>query len=168
LAESEASVLAQDAGLYKVFGEGTDHTSDVADLAKWIVNEVPRVIEDQSMEALLFGGREVARLVELVSAGTVSGRAAKDVLAVLAAEGGDPDAVIETRGLGRVSDVSTLKPMVTRLIEANPAQAQGYRDGKTGLMGFFVGQVMKETKGAADPEVTKGLLREALSGSGQE
>jgi len=73
--------------------------------------------------------------------------------------------VIETKGLGRVSDVPTLQPMVARLIEANPAQAQGYRDGKTGLMGFFVGQVMKETKGAADPEVTQDLLREALSGS---
>ena len=168
LAESEASVLAQDAGLFELFGEGSERTADAADLAKWIVNEVPRVLEDRPIDALLFGGRELARLVELVSTGTVSGRAAKDVLVVLAEEGGDPDAVIETRGLGRVSDVSTLQPMVARLVEANPNQVQGYREGKTGLMGFFVGQVMKETKGAADPKVTQDLLREALSGSGQE
>ena len=169
LAESEASVLAQDAGLLELFREGSGHTPDDAGLAKWIVNEVPRVLEVGPMDALPFGGRELARLVELVSRGDVSGRAARDVLAVLAQEGGDPDAVIGARGLGRVSDASTLQPLVVRLVEANPTQAQGYRDGKTGLMGFFVGQVMKETNGAADPEVTQDLLREALlEASGEE
>jgi len=76
--------------------------------------------------------------------------------------------VIEARGLGRVSDTSTLQPVIARLIEANPTQAQGYRDGKTGLMGFFVGQVMKETNGAADPEVTQDLVLEALMGGSEE
>ena len=166
LAESEASVLAQDAGLLALFEEGSKHTTDEAGLAKWIVNEVPRVLEDRPADTLLFGGRELARLVELVSKGEVSGRAAKDVLAVLAEQGGDPEAVIELRGLGRVSDASTLEPMIARLVEANPTQAQGYRDGKTGLMGFFVGQVMKETNGAADPEVTQSLLRDALTEPG--
>ena len=164
LAESEASVLAQDLGLFELFRDGSEHTADEAGLAKWIVNEVPRVLEDRQIDSLLFGGRELSRLVELVSGGEVSGRAARDVLAVLAEEGGDPDAVVEARGLGRVSDASTLKPLVARLVEANPAQAQGYRDGKKGLMGFFIGQVMKETNGAADPEVTQNLLREALTG----
>ena len=168
LAESEASVLAQDAGLFGLFSDGSEHAADDDALAKWIVNELPRVLENRPVEALLFGGRELARLVDLVSRSEVSGRAARDVLAVLAEEGGDPDTVIEERGLGRVSDSSTLQPMVARLIEANPAQAQGYRDGKTGLMGFFVGQVMKETNGAADPEVTQSLLREALIGEGAD
>jgi len=168
LAESEASVLAQDVGLLALFEEGSKHTADEAGLAKWTVNEVPRVLEDRPVDALLFGGRELARLVELVSKGEISGRAAKDVLAVLAEQGGDPEAVIESRGLGRVSDASTLEPMIARLVEANPTQAQSYRDGQTGLMGFFVGQVMKETNGAADPEVTQSLLREALMGPGRD
>ena len=166
LAESEASVLAQDGGLFELFRDGSEHTADGAGLAMWIVNEVPRVLEDRPIDTLLFGGRELARLVELVSGGEVSGRAARDVLAVLAEEGGDPDAVIEARGLGRVSDASTLEPIVARLVEANPAQAQSFRDGKKSLMGFFVGQVMKETNGAADPEVTQNLLREALTQPG--
>jgi len=168
LAESEASVLAQDVGLFALFGEGSEHTADECGLAKWIVNEVPRVLEDRPIDALLFGGRELARLVELVSGGEVSGRAARDVLVVLAEEGGDPDTVIEARGLGRVSDTSTLQPVVARLVEANPAQAQSYRDGKKRLMGFFVGQVMKETHGTADPEITKNLLREALTPPGEK
>ncbi len=168
MAESEASVLAQDVALFGLFDEGSKHTADATGLAKWVVNEVPRVLENRPADALLFGGRELARLVELVSKGEVSGRAARDVLAVLAEEGGDPDAVVEARGLGRVSDASTLQPLVARLVEAHPTEAQGYRDGKTGLLGFFVGQVMKETNGAADPEVTQNLLREALTGSGEE
>ncbi len=168
LPTSEASVLAQDAGLFKLFQDGLEYTVDNSELAKWIVNEVPRVLEDRPIDELLFGGRELARLLELVSKGEVSGRAARDVLAVLAKEGGNPDAVMKARGWGRVSDASTLQPMIARLIEANPARAQGYRDGKTGLMGFFVGLVMKETNGAADPEVTQNLLREALTGGGEE
>ncbi len=167
LATNEASVLAQDTGLFELFHEGLEYTVDHSGLAKWIVNEVPRVLEGRPVDALPFGGLELARLLELVSKGEVSGRAARDVLVVLAEEGGDPDTVIEARGWGRVSDASTLEPVIARLIEANPAQAQGYRDGKTGLMGFFVGQVMKETDGAADPEVTQSLLRAALVGEGK-
>jgi len=167
LATNEASVLAQDAGLFKLFHEGLEYTVDHSGLAKWIVNEVPRVLEGRPVDTLPFGGLELARLLELVSKGEVSGRAARDVLVVLAEEGGDPDAVIEAKGWGRVSDASTLEPVIARLIAANPAQAQGYRDGKTGLMGFFVGQVMKETDGAADPEVTQSLLRAALVGEGK-
>tara|TARA_B100000749_G_C18239741_1_gene387825 strand:- start:137 stop:640 length:504 start_codon:yes stop_codon:yes gene_type:complete len=167
LATNEASVLAQDTGLFELFHEGLEYTVDHSGLAKWIVNEVPRVLEGRPVDTLPFGGLELARLLELVSKGEVSGRAARDVLVVLAEEGGDPDTVIEARGWGRVSDASTLEPVIARLIEANPAQAQGYRDGKTGLMGFFVGQVMKETDGAADPEVTQSLLRAALVGEGK-
>ena len=168
LAPSEASVLAQDDGLLELFHQGLEYTVDNSGLAKWIVNEVPRVLEDRPIDKLLFGGRELARLLELVSKGEVSGRAARDVLAVLAEEGGNPDAVIEARGWGRVSDASTLRPLIARLIEANPAQAQDYRDGKTGLIGFFVGLVMGETNGAADPEITQNLLREALTGGEEE
>jgi glutaminyl-tRNA synthetase len=160
--------LAQDAGLAELFHDGSEYIVDDSGLAKWIVNEVPRVLADRPIDALPFGGREIARLVELVSKGEISGRAARDVLAVLAEEGGDPDAVIEARGLRKVSDTSTLQPVIARLIEANPAQAQDYRDGKTGLMGFFVGEVMKETNGAADPEVTQDLVREALVGGREE
>ena len=168
LATSEASVLAQDAGLLELFHQGLEYTVDNNGLAKWIVNEVPRVLGDRPIDELLLGGRELARLLELVSKGEVSGRTARDVLAVLAKEGGNPDAVIEARGWVRVSDASTLQPLIARLIEANPAQAQGYRDGKTGLIGFFVGLVMGETNGAADPEVTQNLVREALIGGEEE
>ena len=86
----EASVLAQDDELMDLFRVGSPHVGDAAALAKWVVNEVPRVSEGRSVDELPFGGAELGRLVDLVSSGVVSGRAAKDVLGVLAAEGRGP------------------------------------------------------------------------------
>ena len=162
LAEAEASVLAQDDELMDLFRVGSPHVGDAAALAKWVVNEVPRVREGRSVDELPFGGAELGRLVDLVSSGVVSGRAAKDVLAVLAAEGGDPADVIEERGLGRVSDSDVLGPAVAAAMERNPDKVEAYRGGKTGLLGFFVGQVLSDTRGAADPEVAQQMLRDAL------
>ena len=162
LSEAEASVLAIDPELAALFREASEHTGDSATLAKWVVNEVPRIRMDRPVAELSFAGAELGRLVELVSSGAVSGRAAREVLAIIASEGGDPDVVIEERGLGQVSDASALEPVVAGVLGRNPDKVEAYRNGKTGLLGFFVGQVMSETKGAADPELTQRLLREAL------
>ena len=165
LPEAEASIMAQDAELLALFRTASEHTGDSRVLAKWVVNEVPRVREDRPVADLPFGGAELGRLVELVSSGAVSGRAAKEVLSVIASKGGDPDAVIDERGLGQVSDASALEPVVADVMERNPDKVEAYRNGKTGLLGFFVGQVMSETKGAADPELTQRMLRDTLDGS---
>ncbi len=168
LSESASAILAQDSELLELYRAGEPHTSGVTDLASWVVNEVPRVREGRSVAELRFGGRELAELVNLVSSSTVSGRAAKEVLAVLASEGGEPADVVTERGLGQVSDTQALEPIVTRLLEANPEEAEAYRKGKKGLMGFFVGQVMKETGGAADPGLTRKLLEDALGDAATE
>ena len=165
LSEAEASVVTQDAELLTLFRTASEHTGDSVALAKWVVNEVPRVRAGRPVADLPFGGAELGRLVELVSSGAVSGRAAKEVLAVIATEGGDPDSVIEERGLAQVSDASALEPVVAGVVERNPDKVEAYRNGKTGLLGFFVGQVMSETKGAADPALTQRLLRDTLDRS---
>ena len=163
LSEAEASVLAQNAELLELFRAATDHTGEPALLAKWVVNEVPRIREARPIADLPFGGAELGTLVDLVSSGAVSGRAAKDVLTILATEGGDPAGIIKERGLGQVRDASALGPLVAAVMERHPDKVEAYRSGKTGLLGFFVGQVMSETKGAADPELTQRMLREALA-----
>ena len=127
LAPSEASVLAQDDGLLELFHEGLEYTVDNSGLAKWIVNEVPPCPRGPGRSTSCFlGGRELARLLELVSEGEVSGRAARDVLAVLAEEGGSPDAVIEARGWGRVSDASTLQPLIARFDRSESGSGPGF------------------------------------------
>ncbi|MEE2669617.1 MAG: glutamine--tRNA ligase/YqeY domain fusion protein [Gemmatimonadota bacterium] len=162
LSKSTSAILAQDSELLKLYRAGEAYTSEVADLARWVINEVPRVREGRSVAELPFGGRELAELVELVSNQTISGRAAKEVLSVLASVGGSPADVVKERSLGQVSDAVILKPIVARILEANPEKVDAYRKGKKGLLGFFVGQVMTETNGAAAPDLTRRLLEEAL------
>ncbi len=104
----------------------------------------------------------LAALVAMVQAKQVTHGAAKDVLAALVADGGDPAAVVEQRGLAQISDSRELEAAVARALEANPEAAERVRDGNAKAIGPIVGAVMKETKGRADGgEVTR-LIRSAL------
>jgi Asp-tRNA(Asn)/Glu-tRNA(Gln) amidotransferase B subunit len=84
------------------------------------------------------------------------------VLAVLAKEGGDPASIVDQLGLRQVSGEAELEPFVRQVIDANANKVADYRGGRTGLMGFFIGQVMRATGGRANPEVARTLLERAL------
>ena len=104
----------------------------------------------------------VAELVELVEKGTISGKQAKEVFAEMAETGDAPGAIVEIKGMKQVSDSTQIEAIVDRVIEANPGQVADYRGGKTGLMGYFVGQVMRETGGQANPAVVNEVLGRKL------
>jgi aspartyl-tRNA(Asn)/glutamyl-tRNA(Gln) amidotransferase subunit B len=106
----------------------------------------------------------VAELVELVEDGTISSKQAKEVFAEMAETGDAPGAIVELRGMKQVSDTGAIEEVVDRVLAANPAQAAEYRDGKAGLLGFFVGQVMREMGGQANPAVVNQLLKSKLGG----
>ena len=106
----------------------------------------------------------IAKLVKLVEDGTVSTSSGKKVFALMIEERAEPEAVVETHGLGQISDTSELEAAVTRVISENPAQVEQYRGGKQQVLGFFIGQVMKATGGRANPQLVHELLRVALDG----
>jgi aspartyl-tRNA(Asn)/glutamyl-tRNA(Gln) amidotransferase subunit B len=106
----------------------------------------------------------VAELVEIVEDGTISSKQAKVVFAEMAATGDAPGAIIELKGMKQVSDTGAIEEVVDRVLAANPAEVEGYRGGKVGLMGFFVGQVMREMRGQANPQVVNEVLRDKLGG----
>ena len=106
----------------------------------------------------------IAELVALVEDGTISGKQAKDVFAEMAATGDAPGAIVELKGMKQVSDTGAIEEVVDRVIAANPGQVEAYRGGKTGLMGFFVGQVMREMGGQANPKVVNEVLARKLGG----
>jgi glutaminyl-tRNA synthetase len=162
LGEQEASVLVQDAPLAALFAATHAAFPDAGTVAKWVVNQVPRVAEGRAVEALPFGGDELAQLLFLIDAGEISGRTGREVLEVLAAEGGSPRAIVEARGLGLIADSGELATLVDGLIAENPDKVAAYRGGKTGLMGFFVGQAMRVSGGKADPKVLQKLLADRL------
>ncbi|HEU4558307.1 MAG TPA: glutamine--tRNA ligase/YqeY domain fusion protein [Longimicrobium sp.] len=133
--------------------------------ANWMIHELPREIGSRTIDNLPFSGRELGELAVLVEDGTLSTAAARQVLGVMANEGGHPRDIVERLGLRQVSDESAIAPAVDEVIAANAAKADEYRGGKTGLLGFFVGQVMRKTGGKANPELVNRLVRERLGGS---
>jgi Asp-tRNA(Asn)/Glu-tRNA(Gln) amidotransferase B subunit len=98
----------------------------------------------------------------MVEEGTLSATAAKTLLGELVRDGGSPRALVAARGLAQVSDEQALGEAVAQVVEREPANASAYREGRSGLLGWFVGQVMKETGGRANPQLVQRLLRERL------
>ena len=106
----------------------------------------------------------LAELLALKADGTISGSVAKDVLARMVETGKKAAEIVAEEGLAQVSDASALEAEVEAVIDAHPSEVAAFRAGKQGLIGFFVGQVMKRTGGQANPQVVNQLLREKLAG----
>ncbi|MCS6900986.1 MAG: Asp-tRNA(Asn)/Glu-tRNA(Gln) amidotransferase subunit GatB [Myxococcales bacterium] len=107
---------------------------------------------------------QVAELLRLVDDGTISGKQAKEVYAALVGTNASPEHVVKARGLGVLRDEAALEALCRTILDANPKQVAAYRGGKTALLGFFVGAVMKETKGSASPTLVNAILTRLLTG----
>lgn len=164
LSEGDARVLAQDAGLLAFFTATAAESGDAAAAANWVVNDVRAVAKEHPLATLRLDGVGVGRIIKLVASGTISTRIARDVLVVMVADGGDPKAIVDARGWAQVSDEDALATTIAAVLAANPGQVAAYRGGKTQLKGFFVGQVMRATRGRANPGLVQRLLGEQLEG----
>lgn len=156
----EAAVLVRDDTL-RAFFEEAIAVSDSALLANWVVGEVARTRSAEGDFGVT--PESLSELVTLIDDGTLSTRLAKEVFAEMVESGRPARDIVSKRGLEQVSDTDALLPLVDALIARNLEKAEAYRGGKTGLLGFFVGQLMKETKGQANPQVAQELIRQKLS-----
>jgi glutaminyl-tRNA synthetase len=164
LAEDDADLLTGSLELSEFFERALEEAGvgGAAALANWAVNDLSRELKERSLDELPLTPAALAALVTLLEEGAVSQPVAKELFAELVAKGGDPRELVRERGLEKVSDAALLEPLVDRLLEAWPGKVEEYRQGKTGLLGFFIGQIMKETKGRADPGAVQDLLRRRL------
>ena len=124
------------------------------------VNRLASIARD-----LVVPPREIARLVALVARGTISNRQANDVLAEMESSGRGAEAVVAALGLRQESDESALRAILEKVVAGNEAQAAKLRAGKSGVRGFFVGAVMRETSGQANPAVVNRILDEMFGGN---
>jgi glutaminyl-tRNA synthetase len=159
LSEEDADVLTGSVELADFFEETAART-EVAAAARWVINEVLRVVKDQPLSALPFGPAELATLVEWVEQGRISATAGKEVFAELAEKGGDPAELAQ--GREQIGDLGALGTAIDGVIQAFPEQVARYKGGNQGLLGFLMGQVMKATGGRAEPAIAKALLVEKL------
>jgi len=162
LSDDDAEIITRDAAIATFFEQATDHTNNVRALANWVTHEVAAESKGKALGDINLTPEALAEIVNLVDKGTISNAAARKVLAEVMESGNPPAFVVDTLGLRQVSNTDALLPLVEQVIANNPDKVAQYRSGKTGLLGFFTGQVMKESKGAADAKIVQALLQEAL------
>jgi glutaminyl-tRNA synthetase len=162
LGEDDADLLTGDASVAELFEAALEVHDDPREVANWVINDVSAYFNDGRADRLRFGGPELGVLVGLVDAGTISRTAGKEVLGVMAEEGGDPAVIVEARGLQQVTDSDAIESVVDEVLAAHPDKVAEYRGGREGLAGFFIGQVMRETGGTAAPEIVDEIVRAKL------
>jgi len=131
-------------------------------VARWIVNELPPALGGRGLADTPLTGSGLGALVAAVESGEITGQVAKDVFAEMVERGADPRQVIADRGLAQVNDEGAIAGMVDRVLADNAGKVEEYRAGKTALLGFFVGQVIKGSQGMANPRVVQDLVKARL------
>ena len=134
-------------------------------LAKILVGDISSILNKYAKEIIEtnFTPENISQLINLISDGTISGKIAKDVLEQIRSKNIDPNKYIREQGLIQISDEDAIEKIILEILEKNPEQVQSYNNGKDKLFGFFVGQVMKATKGKANPKSVTLILKRALS-----
>lgn len=169
LSKYDASVLTSSRELADYFEAvlaATDN-KDPKQCANWVIGDLSGALNKAGLEIIEspISAQQLASVLLRIQDDTISGKIAKQVFeAIWNGEGADADAVIESKGLKQVTDTGAIEAMIDEVIAANPAQLQQYRDGKEQLFGFFVGQVMKASKGKANPGQVNDILKQKLSG----
>ena len=158
----DAVIIAENGKLIPFFEDAVKAHDNPQGVANWLVNDLRRELPEGDPASLKFGAAELAELVELVDKEVINGRIAKEVLETMLETGKSPKTIVEEKGLEQVTDTSELEPIINALIEQNADKVKAYREGKTGLIGFFVGGVMRETGGKANPQLVKELLEAKL------
>ena len=161
----DASLISEDravAAYYETAAAG----QDAKIVANWMTVELFGALNKMGLDLAdsPVKPEQLGKLVARITDGTISGRIAKDVFALMLESGADPDQVIEEKGFKQVSDTGAIEAMIDAVLADNADKVAEYRGGKDKLFGFFVGQVMKASQGQANPGVVNGLLKQKLDG----
>ena len=165
LTEYDAAILTESRELAEYFEAALKKGAHPKKVANWIMTELLRELKGANISDCLVSPEQLGSLMGMVEQGTISGKIAKTVFADMLSDGKDPEVIVKEKNLLQVSDESELLAMVKSIIADNPGQAQDFRNGKTKLMGYFVGQLMQKTKGKANPKLANQLFTKELSGA---
>ena len=167
LGVKEADILTADRAVADYFDALVDAVGGAMPakkVANWVMGDLFRLINEsgQAMDAILVTPEKFAQLLKLVAARTINANTASQVLKTMFRTGEEASAIVEREGLAQVSDVAALEGLVDRLLAEHPDEVARYKAGKTQLFGWFVGQVMRQTRGKADPNIVRQLLQQKL------
>ncbi|MBM3266773.1 MAG: Asp-tRNA(Asn)/Glu-tRNA(Gln) amidotransferase subunit GatB [Candidatus Sericytochromatia bacterium] len=165
LSAVDAAIIAADRALSTLFDRAAEGYRNPRAIANWLIGDVTALAnqERRNLEDLPLQPHHLQALVEMVEKGAITSQGAKKALPALVLEGKDPVTLVAEMGLAAIGDEGMLRDIVDRVVSTNPAQVAEYRAGKTKVLGFLMGQVMRETRGRGVPEVVQRLLAEALA-----
>ena len=165
LSDYDAGILAMSKETAEYFEQTVQHTTAKAKLvANWVAGELSAALNQANLEILdtPVSARMLAELLDRIEDGTISGKIAKEVFHAIWSGEGNVDDIIEAKGLKQITDSSEIEALVDQVISDNPGQVEQYKSGKDKVFGFFVGQVMKLSKGKANPQQVNKLLKDKL------
>lgn len=166
LSAYDARVLVDDHAVTEYFDAAIAAGADPKLATNWITQDIAAYLNTEKIAItdLALTPALLAEMVELIAAGTISSKIAKDLLPELMTQGGSPKAIVAARGLSQISDPAQIEAIIDEILAAHPDELEKYRAGKKKLQGFFVGQIMKRTGGRVDPKLTNQLLIQKLNG----
>ncbi|MBM4271767.1 MAG: Asp-tRNA(Asn)/Glu-tRNA(Gln) amidotransferase subunit GatB [Deltaproteobacteria bacterium] len=163
----DAGVLTSSRVLADYFEEVAKLSGKPKAASNWIMGEILRFLNEEKRDitSCPILPQSLSELIQLIEDGTISGKMAKDIFEDMYTTGKGPQQIIEEKGLVQITDEEILKKAIEEVLAANPVQAEQYRGGKEKIFGYFVGQVMKVTRGKANPALVNDLLKKMLAGS---
>lgn len=165
LSAYDARVLTDDSLVAEYFEAAVAAKANPKQAANWVMGDIAAYLntEKLSITQIALNPLLLAELISLIETGTISGKIAKEILPELLSGGGSAKELVERKGLVQISDTAELEKVIEEVIAASPKELEQYRNGKTKLLGFFVGQVMKKTSGRADPKMTNKIIAQKLN-----
>jgi aspartyl-tRNA(Asn)/glutamyl-tRNA(Gln) amidotransferase subunit B len=161
----DAEILTAERALSDYFEAAVNaYGGDPKRVSNWLMNDVLRMLNERGLSAgeLKLTPAYLAEILKLVDAGTINTNTGKAILTKVEDTGQAPGKIVEAEGLAKVSDDSAIRAVVEKVIAASPKEVEAYKGGKVTLMGWFVGQVMREMRGKADANLARGILEELL------
>ncbi len=165
LSQEDALLITHSREFADYFERAVESNNQPKPIFNWMMGELTAHLkrDEVGLEECRIPPQDLAQLVRLVDQGTISGKTAKEVFEKMYQTGGNPEEIVAEEGLTQISDTDQLEEVVDGVLGSNLVQVQKYRDGKEGLIGFFVGQIMKETGGQANPKLVNQMLRKKLN-----
>ncbi|WP_152396741.1 Asp-tRNA(Asn)/Glu-tRNA(Gln) amidotransferase subunit GatB [Paenibacillus guangzhouensis] len=162
----DANVITSSMALADFFEESLNYTKDAKAVANWIMGDLLAHLNANNLEMsdVKITGQGLGEMIGLIEKGTISSKIAKTVFKEMIDSGTAPQAIVEEKGLVQISDEGAIKAIVDKVVDANPQSVEDYRAGKDKAIGFLVGQVMKESRGKANPALVNQLLVDRLKG----
>ncbi len=166
IGEYEAKIFVQNKELGDFFESAVKVTKEPKLIANWLLNDLLGLLNDKQipLEESPVSPENLAQLVKLIKDNVISSKIGKEVIKEMVDTGKSAEQIVEEKGLKQITDESAIKSIVEEVVNQFPQEVERYRAGEEKLIGFFVGQVMKATKGKANPKVVNQLLREVLKG----